>query len=123
MEKLDKIIEKADYCLNCMAKPCTTGCPLGNNIPDFIDCIKKGDYKKAYEVLNETTVLQPICGRICPHNKQCQGKCVRGLKGDSVSIGELEAFIGDMAIKEKWLIEDEFTTGQVISPNGGWVII
>ena len=107
MEKLNEIIEKANYCLNCKTKPCTTGCPLGNNIPDFIDCIKKGDYRKAYQILNETTVLQSICGRICPHNKQCQGKCVRGIKNDPVSIGELEAFIGDMAIKENWGIDKE----------------
>lgn len=68
------------------------------------------EYKKAYESLLDTTVLQPICGRICPHSKQCQGFCVRGIKQKPVSIGRLEAFIGDMAIKEGWKInklEDE----------------
>lgn len=104
MYKLDEIHKKAEYCLNCKTKPCTKGCPLGNRIPDFIQCIKKGEYKKAYEILNETTVLQPICGRICPHEKQCQGNCVRGIKGKPVEIGELEAFIGDMAIEENWKI-------------------
>lgn len=107
MENLEKIIEKANYCLNCKTRPCTSGCPMGNNIPDFIDFIKKGEYKNAYQILNETTVLQSICGRICPHVKQCQGKCTRGIKGDPVAIGELEAFIGDMAIKENWSIQNE----------------
>lgn len=102
MGKLDEIKDKAEYCLNCVAKPCTKGCPLGNSIPDFIKCIKEERYKDAYKVLNETTVLQPICGRICPHMKQCQGNCVRGIKGEPVSIGELEAFVGDIAIEEGW---------------------
>jgi len=77
------------------------GCPLGNYIPQFIEQIKQGNYQKAYEVLSETTVLQGICGRICPHQKQCQGSCVRGIKGESVSIGELEAFVFDYMIEER----------------------
>lgn len=99
---MENIKGKANYCLNCPTKPCATGCPLGNNIPNFIKNIKEENYEEAYNILSETTVLQSICGRICPHMKQCMGKCVRGLKGEPVSIGELEAFIGDMAIKEKW---------------------
>lgn len=106
MEKLNEIKKKAEYCLNCVAKPCTKGCPLGNRIPDFIKFIKEERYKDAFKVLNGTTVLQPICGRICPHESQCQGNCVRGIKGEPVSIGELEAFVGDMAIKEGWGIDD-----------------
>lgn len=106
MRKLDEIKKKAEYCLNCIAKPCTKGCPLGNNIPDFIKCIKEEKYEDAYRVLCDTTVLQPICGRICPHQSQCQGKCVRGIKDEPVSIGELETFIGDMAIEEGWQIDD-----------------
>ena len=101
MEKLDEIKQKADYCLNCIARPCTKGCPLGNNRPDFIRCIKEEKYEDAYKVLTKTTVLQPICGRICPHMKQCQGNCVRGIKGEPVSIGELESLVVDMAIKEE----------------------
>ena len=102
MWNLDEIKNKAKYCLNCNAKPCTKGCPLGNNIPEFIRCVKENRFEDAYRVLAETTILQPICGRICPHEKQCQGNCVRGIKGEPASIGELEAFIGDMAIKEGW---------------------
>ena len=100
---MEQIKEKANYCLNCPVKPCSKkGCPLGNDIPGFIKAVKEGDYKKAYEILSETTVLQAVCGRICPHTKQCEGSCVRGIKSEPVSIGELEAFIGDTAIKENY---------------------
>ena len=98
---MEEIKSKANYCLNCVTKPCyNKGCPLNNNIPGFIKAIKEENYKKAYEILSETTVLESVCGRICPHTKQCQGSCVRGIKGQPVSIGELEAFVGDIAIKE-----------------------
>ena len=100
---MEEIKEKVNYCLNCPVKPCANkGCPLGNNIPGFIKAVKEEDYKKAYEILSETTVLEAVCGRICPHTKQCEGACVRGIKSKSVSIGELEAFVGDMAIKENY---------------------
>jgi len=92
------IKEKANYCLNCKKPQCRIGCPLGNNIPDFIEQIKQENYEKAYEILCETTVLPAICGRVCPHQKQCQGKCIRGIKGEAVSIGELEKEIGDRAL-------------------------
>ena len=107
MDNLNEIKKMAESCLNCKTKPCTNGCPLGNRVPDFIKCIKEEEYKKAYKILNKTTVLQPICGRVCPHEKQCQGNCVRGIKGEPVKIGELEAFIGDMAIEENWKIEGD----------------
>ncbi len=100
------IVEKASYCLNCKIKPCSNkGCPLNNDIPTFIQLIKQNDYEGAYNVLTKTTVLPAICGRICPHNKQCQGSCVRGIKGEPVSIGELEAFVGDKAIENNYKIE------------------
>ncbi len=99
---MEEINEKSNYCLNCKAKPCSIkGCPLGNHIPQFIQQIKQGNYKKAYEILSETTVLPGICGRICPHQKQCQGSCVRGIKGEAVSIGDLEAFIFDTIVDEE----------------------
>ena len=109
MEYFNETKEKADYCLNCKNKPCTKGCALGNNIPGFIKCIKEENYKEAYSVLSKTTVLSSVCGRVCPHNKQCEGNCVRGIKGKPVSIGDLEAFIGDMAIKEGWNIENSIS--------------
>lgn len=102
----EEIKEKSEYCLHCKIKPCTKGCPLGNSIPDFIECIKQGNEKQAYEVLCKTTVLSSICGRICPHMSQCQGSCVRGIKGEPVNIGSLEAYIGDLAIKNNWNMVD-----------------
>ena len=90
------------YCLSCKNKPCTNnGCPLGNSIQEFIH---EEDYKKAYEILCETTVLPAVCGRICPHEKQCQGSCIRGIKGEPVSIGKMESLIGDISIKENYKI-------------------
>ena len=104
---MEEILNKANYCLNCPVKPCSNkGCPLGNNIPGFIKAIKEEDYKKAYEILSETTVLEAVCGRICPHTKQCQGSCVRGIKSTPVSIGDMEAFIGDLSIKENYKIAE-----------------
>lgn len=102
-----EIQEKANYCLNCKTKPCQKGCPLENDIPSFIDCMKKGEYKEAYQILSKTSMLQPICGRICPHESQCQGSCIRGIKGEPTSIGELEAFVADIALKEGYAFSDE----------------
>ena len=82
----EKIKELASKCLSCPTKPCQKGCPLSNDITEFIKCIKNEEYKKAYDTLLDTTVLQPICGRICPHTKQCQGSCVKGIKGEPVEI-------------------------------------
>ena len=96
-----EILEKAQYCLNCKNPLCRTGCPLGNYIPDFIARLSEGNLQKAYEILTQTTVLSSVCGRICPHQKQCQGKCVRGIKGEAVSIGELEAYVGDFALENR----------------------
>ena len=95
---MQEIKDKAAYCLNCKMKPCSkNGCPLSNNIPEFIQKIKEEKYDEAYKILCQTTVLPGICGRICPHQKQCQGSCVRGIKGEPVSIGDLEAFAFDKA--------------------------
>ena len=102
-----EIQEKANYCLNCKIKPCQKGCPLGNDIPSFIDCIKRGEYKEAYQILSKTSMLQPICGRICPHESQCQGSCIRGIKGEPTSIGELEAFVADKALEEGYCYSEE----------------
>ena len=101
---IEEIKEKAEYCLHCKTKPCQKGCPLQNNIPDFIEKVKEENYIGAQEVLSETTIFEPICGRICPHKSQCEGSCVRGIKGESVQIGELEAFLGDKMLKDN--IED-----------------
>ena len=102
MLSINEAKEKANYCLNCKVKPCSLkGCPLGNNIPEFIKQVKEEKYFEAYKILSETTVLQGVCGRICPHKKQCQGSCVRGIKGEPVAIGDLEAFTFDKAITKQ----------------------
>ena len=114
------IKEKIDYCLNCKAKPCSLkGCPLNNNIPDFINAIKQEQYKKAYEILTETTVLPSICGRICPHFKQCMGSCVRGIKGKPVEIGDIEGFIGDLALENGYTIKKQNLNNRKIAIVGG----
>lgn len=102
---MEKINEKANYCLNCKVKPCSLkGCPLGNAIPDFIAQVKEENYEEAYKILSETTVLPGVCGRICPHKKQCQGSCIRGIKGEPVSIGDLEALVFDKAMKKGYTL-------------------
>lgn len=118
----NKINEKAAYCLGCKVKMCQKGCPLGNDVTEFIRLTKEGKFKEAYEILCRTTVLQPICGRICPHKKQCEGSCVRGIKGESVSIGDLEAYVGDIAIKNEYKIPkftDEVKNKKIAVVGGG----
>ena len=112
---IDKnITEKVEYCLNCKVKPCSNkGCPLENDIPNFIKAVKENDIKKAYEILSETTVLPGVCGRICPHMKQCQGSCVRGIKGNPVEIGEIERYVYDTAKENGIKLKDIYN----IKPN------
>ena len=115
---MKEINEMAGYCLNCPVKPCSKkGCPLGNNIPAFIKEVKEENYKKAYEILSETTVLSAVCGRICPHTKQCEGSCVRGIKGNPVNIGELERIVGDVAINENYKISLEKNEKNILVKN------
>lgn len=97
----NNIKQKAEYCLNCKNPQCRIGCPLGNNIPAFIQKVKEDNLEEAYKILCDTTVMPSICGRICPHQKQCQGKCIRGIKSEPVSIGELEAYVGDWALSNQ----------------------
>lgn len=97
---MKEIEEIRSYCLNCKNSQCKIkGCPLDNCIPEFIHEV---DSKKAYEILCNTTVLPAICGRICPHEKQCEGSCIRGIKGEPVSIGKVEAYIGDLSIENNY---------------------
>ena len=111
--------DKANYCLQCKNSPCRTGCPLSNNIPEFIKLFREDNIKEAYNTLLETTCLSSICGRICPHEVQCQSKCIRGYKGDPVSIGEIESTIGDIAIKENYPIPVKESIGKKIAIIGG----
>ena len=76
---------------------CITGCPVNINIPAFIAQVKEGNFEEAYKIIGESSALPAVCGRVCPQESQCEGKCVRGIKGDAVSIGKLERFVADWA--------------------------
>ena len=86
---------EANRCLNCKNMPCVAGCPVNVQIPDFIKKIAEGDFEGAYLKISETSSLPAVCGRVCPQESQCEGKCVRGIKGESVAIGRLERFAAD----------------------------
>ncbi len=88
-------IDEAQRCLNCKHKPCVSGCPVQINIPEFIAHVAQGDFEAAYEVIARSSSLPAVCGRVCPQENQCEGKCVRGIKGESVGIGRLERFVAD----------------------------
>ena len=88
-------VEEATRCLNCKNKPCVSGCPVNVKIPEFISLVANGEFEAAYKKINETNSLPAVCGRVCPQESQCEGKCVRGIKGESVAIGRLERFVAD----------------------------
>ena len=88
-------IDEAQRCLGCKHKPCVAGCPVGIDIPGFVGKVAEGDFEGAYEILSASTSLPAVCGRVCPQESQCEGKCVRGIKGESVGIGRLERFVAD----------------------------
>ncbi len=89
--------KEALRCLNCKNPRCVEGCPVAINIPGFITKVKEGDVKAAYDVISESSALPAICGRVCPQESQCEGRCVRGIKGEPVSIGKLERYVADTA--------------------------
>ena len=124
MEVLSKEMqEKVNYCLNCKVKPCSNkGCPLNNDIPTFIRLVKEGNMEEAYYTLLKTSILGSVCGRICPHYKQCMGSCVRGIKGESVQIGDIEAYISDYGLEHNLIKNIEKTEelkGKNIAVIGG----
>lgn len=88
-------MEEATRCLNCKNKPCVNGCPVNVPIPEFIEKVAAGDFEAAYEVITSENALPAICGRVCPQENQCEGKCVRGIKGEPVAIGRMERFVAD----------------------------
>ena len=93
----DEAVEEAKRCLNCKNARCMTGCPVSINIPAFVHQVAEGDFEKAYQIISESSSLPAVCGRVCPQENQCEGVCIRGLKGDAVSIGKLERFVADWA--------------------------
>ena len=88
-------MDEAKRCLNCKNPACRTGCPVSVRIPEFIAKVAEGDFDAAYEIITSTNSLPAVCGRVCPQEKQCESKCVRGIKGESVAIGRLERFVAD----------------------------
>ena len=91
----EQAIDEANRCLNCKNMPCVSGCPVKIHIPEFIDKIKTGDFEGAYQIITQSSSLPAVCGRVCPQEVQCESKCVRGIKGESVGIGRLERFVAD----------------------------
>ena len=91
----EQAIDEAMRCLNCKNMPCVDGCPVKIHIPEFISKIKEGDFEGAYQIITKSSSLPAVCGRVCPQETQCESKCVRGIKGESVGIGRLERFVAD----------------------------
>lgn len=108
----------ASNCENCVTKPCQIGCPLDNDIPGFIKEIKEGNYEEAFNVLKKTSILMPVCGRVCPHERQCQGSCVKGVTYEPVEIGKLETFIGDLWLAKEWKLKAPRKTNHKVAIIG-----
>ena len=88
---------EASRCINCKNAQCVKGCPVSINIPGFVEQVKEGNFEAAYQIISESSALPAVCGRVCPQESQCEGKCIRGIKGDPISIGKLERFVADWA--------------------------
>ena len=93
----EEAMEEASRCIHCKNAKCIEGCPVNINIPDFIAQVKEGNIEAAYQVIGESSALPAICGRVCPQESQCEGRCIRGIKGEPISIGKLERFVADWA--------------------------
>ena len=93
----EEAVEEAKRCLNCKNPLCVQGCPVSINIPAFIAQVKEGNFEEAYQIISESSALPAVCGRVCPQESQCEGKWVRGIKGEPVAIGKLERFVADWA--------------------------
>ena len=110
-------VNEAKRCLHCKNKPCVSGCPVGIDIPGFIAKVAEEDFEGAYEVLSASSALPAVCGRVCPQENQCEGKCVRGIKTESVGIGRLERFVAD------WHREHSTEKPAMPVPNGHRVAV
>ena len=108
----EKAMNEAKRCVHCKNKPCQTGCPGGFDIPEFIGHVAEGDFEAAYQVINRSSSLPAVCGRVCPQESQCEGKCTRGIKNEPVGIGRLERFVAD------WHRENVHTAPVVPASNG-----
>ncbi|MEQ2683723.1 NAD(P)-binding protein, partial [Faecalibacterium prausnitzii] len=110
-------VNEAKRCIGCKNKPCQSGCPVGIDIPEFIAHVAEGDFEAAYQVINRSSSLPAVCGRVCPQESQCEGKCTRGIKNEPVAIGRLERFVAD------WHRENVHTAPIVPEWNGHKVAI
>ena len=102
---MEEALQEAQRCLECKNPQCVKGCPVSVNIPAFIGEIKKNNLEEAYRVLTMSSSLPAVCGRVCPQESQCEGKCVRGIRGDAISIGKLERFVADYALEHNFAQE------------------
>ena len=104
---------EAARCLNCKNAQCMKGCPVSINIPAFIAQVKEGNFEEAYHIISQSSALPAVCGRVCPQESQCEGKCIRGIKGEPVAIGKLERFVAD------WARENGIKPKKAEKLNGG----
>ena len=95
----EEAMEEASRCINCKNAKCIQGCPVEINIPAFVHEVKEGNIEEAYKIIGQSSALPAVCGRVCPQESQCEGKCIRGIKGESISIGKLERFVADYALE------------------------
>jgi glutamate synthase (NADPH/NADH) small chain len=93
----EEAMAEAARCIGCKNKPCVGGCPVSIDIPEFIAHVKVGEFAEAFQVISKSSALPAVCGRVCPQESQCEGKCIRGIKGEPISIGKLERFVADWA--------------------------
>ena len=91
----EQAVDEAKRCLGCKNMPCVSGCPVKIHIPDFVAKVAEGDFEAAYGIIRDASALPAVCGSVCPQENQCEGKCVRGIKGEPVAIGRLERFVAD----------------------------
>ena len=100
-------LAEANRCLQCNNPRCVKGCPVNIMIPEFIKCIKESNLEGAYEVISRSSSLPAVCGRVCPQEKQCEAMCIKGLKGDAISIGALERYVADNALEKNYIVSDK----------------
>ena len=115
----EEAVEEANRCIGCKKAKCVEGCPVSINIPGFIGQVKEGNFEEAFKIISESSALPAVCGRVCPQESQCEGKCIRGVKGEPVSIGKLERFVADWA-KENGIkpVAPEKTNGHKVAVIG-----